>query len=133
MSVLKPEVGMTSGVYRDEITRDRIAAFCQAIGIEDSQVAPPTFLTLFRRGEFDLFQKLGIELSRVLHAGQEYQYENEIQAGDCVRFETVISNLLEKDRPSARMQFITLETEVYVERSSENYRVGKAKTTVVVR
>ena len=133
MSALKSQVGMRSGPYRDEVTPNRILAFCQALGIPEGHTAPPTFLTLFRRGEFDLFQKLGIDLARILHAEQEYRYENSIQAGDGIRFETTIANVLEKQGSSYHMQFIIFETEVHAERNSQTLRVGKTKTTVVVR
>jgi hypothetical protein len=90
-------------------------------------------LTVFRKGEFDLFQSLGVELARVLHAEQEYQYENTIEAGDHVSFETSLTQVLEKGGSSARMQFLTFETEVDAERKSKMVRIGKSKTTIVVR
>jgi hypothetical protein len=133
MSALKALIGKSSGSFRDEVSLNRISTFCRAIGVKESSIAPPTFLTVFRKGEFTLFQALGIDLSHILHAEQDYQYENQIMAGDCVCFETVISNILEKHRASSPMQFITLETIVHVERFSETQRVGKAKTTIVVR
>ena len=94
MLSLKSEIGKTLGPYRDEVTQERIHSFCRAIGAKESLTAPPTFLTVFRKGEFDLFRLLGIELAHVLHAEQGYQYENFIQAGDIVQFETSVINVL---------------------------------------
>ena len=79
---LKDHVGVTSEMYSEKISAERIQAFGQAIGLgRESTATPPTFLTLFRHGEFDLLKKIGVDLARVLHAEQEYDYENEIQAG----------------------------------------------------
>lgn len=133
MSALKSKIGSSSGVYRDEITLGRISAFCKAIGRAESHGAPPIFLTVLRRGEFDLFQKLGFDLANVLHAGQEYHYETPILPGNVVCFETVLSNVLEKKKDSTLMQFMTFETEFTAERKTEKVSIGKGKTTVVVR
>jgi hypothetical protein len=134
MLSLKTFIGTRSDSYREEVTSDRIQAFCKAIGIEDRSVAPPTFLTVFRKGEFELFQILGIELSKVLHAEQEYQYEHPIRGGDFVHFQTVVSQILEKNGSTTRMQFFTFETEILVEKGSDTQqRAGKSKTTIVIR
>jgi len=133
MSGLKSQIGKTSSAFCEEVTPQRISAFCKAIGAKESTQAPPTFLTVLRRGEFELFQSLGIELSRVLHTDQEYEYENPILAGDSVRFVSTVANILEKSRSQASFQFVTLETEYYVLRGSQSFRAGKGKTTVLVR
>ncbi len=133
MSDPKSQIGARSGLFRDEATAHRISAFCRAIGSQSEAVAPPTYLTVLREGEFSLFQKLGYELSQVLHAGQEYQYESPIFAGDRVSYETVVSNILEKKKETAFTRFLTFETEYFAERGNDHIRVGKSKTTIVVR
>lgn len=133
MSSLKPHLGKQSKTFRDEITASRISAFCQSIGIPESPVAPPTFMTVFRRGEFELFQELGIELARILHAEQEYQYENPIRAGETLVFQTVMKQVLEKHTSTHLMQFATFETSFQTDSDSGQRPVGKAKTTIVIR
>lgn len=133
MSALKSKIGTSSGIYKDEITLGRISSFCKAIGRDEGPKAPPIFLTVLRRGEYSIFQKLGLDLAKVLHAGQEYQYDTPILAGDVVSFETILSNVLEKKSESTLMQFMTFETEYTAERTTQNVRIGKAKTTIVVR
>ena len=133
MVSLKSYIGQSSGEIREEIDLNRIQSFCKAVSIEETSIAPPTFLTLFRKGEFDLFQKLGLNLANILHAEQEYTYENPIQAGDSVTFDTAVTQVLEKQGSSSSMQFITFETNFYTERQSKNCFVGKSKTTIVVR
>lgn len=135
MKSLKSQVGVSAGPYREEITLERVQAFCKAIGVEVSSVAPPTFFTLFRKGEFDLFQKMGLELSKVLHAEQEYQYLHDIHAGDTVSFETTVNHVLEKQSSTASLHFVTFETRFQVKRASEKeeFLAGTGKTTIVVR
>lgn len=133
MSSLKSKIGKRVGPYRDTITQDRMSAFCQAIGVPIASSAPPTFLTVFRRGEFDLFEELGIALPKVLHAEQEYQYDAPLLAGDRIRFETTVTQALEKNGSSGHMQFITFETRFHSERQSSDVYIGQSKTTVVIR
>jgi hypothetical protein len=133
MLSLKTEVGKVAGPFREAVSRERIELFCQAAGACHEGVAPPTFFTVFRKGEFDLLQSLGLSLAQVLHADQEYEYEAPVLAGDFVHFQTTLTHVLEKQRADSFMQFLTFETELKAERASEIVIVGKAKSTIVVR
>jgi hypothetical protein len=133
MLSLKSEVGKDVGPYQEDVTADRILNFCRAIGATDSHQAPPTFLTVFRKAEFELFNQLGFDLSQVLHAEQEYEYEGVILAGDRVEFKTALTHVLEKQSTKSFMQFLTFETEIHSERNMNRLRIGKSKTTVVIR
>lgn len=137
---IKSQVGQKSGPYREVMTLARIADFGRAIGMThgtDSWVvgtAPATLMTIFRKGEFDLFQKLQIPLSKVLHAEQEYLYENSIEPEDRISYETVLSQVLEKGGAhKASIQFLVFETRVQAERDSRSVPIGTGKTTIVVR
>ncbi len=133
MLSLKSDVGKAVGPYHDEVTSEKIKEFCRAIGSSELHEAPPTFLTVFRKGEFELFQKLGFDLSQVLHAEQEYQYDTPVLAGDRIEFKTALTHVLEKDGARSFMQFLTFETEFQVERDSSLLKIGKSKTTIVIR
>jgi acyl dehydratase len=133
MLSLKSEVGKQVGPYSDEVTAERIVNFCKAIGSTAFNEGPPTFLTVFRKGEFDLFNQLGFDLSQVLHAEQEYDYENPVIAGDRVEFKTALTQVLEKQNSRSFMQFLTFETEFQAQRESVVVRIGKSKTTIVIR
>lgn len=126
---LKDRVGETASGYRESADAERIRRFCEAVGAPISEVAPPTFMTVFRKGEFDLFSKLGIPLARVLHAEQEYVYRGVIRAGDEVTYETRLTHVLEKNGASGSMHFLTFETEV----ATASGPAGLSKTTIVVR
>jgi hypothetical protein len=130
---LKEQEGRVAGPYQAQVTQKQISLFCQAIGAKEGSVAPPTFLTAFRKGEFDLFKDLGFELSQVLHAEQEYEYENPLMAGDQVSFKTTLAHVLEKQSKSSSLQFLSFETQFQSVGADKQLPIGKAKTTVVIR
>ena len=133
MLPLKSKIGTRSHHYEEEVTEKRIVDFCKAVGMSDTSKAPPTFLTVFRKGEFDLLQMLHLKLSNALHAEQEYDYEDSIRAGDRVRFETVVAQVVEKQSSTGRLQFLVLETEFEALHNGVSRRVGKAKSTIVFK
>jgi acyl-CoA thioesterase FadM len=133
MLSLKSEIGKKSGPYRDVITAERIGAFLKAIGASESSKAPPTFMTVFRRGEFDLLKSIGVDLAQILHTEQEYEYFHEICAGDQIRFESVLAHVLEKQSSSVDLQFLTFATDVVLEKASGEVLAGQSQTTVVIR
>jgi acyl dehydratase len=110
---LKDQVGITSQTYSEEITQNRLTSFCQAIGsqVRVDDAAPPTFLTLFRKGEFELLKQIGFDLSQVLHSEQEYQLENSIHTGDQIIFETRLAQVIEKRRPPLKLNFLFFENQ----------------------
>ena len=133
MLSLKSEIGKKAGPYRDQITAERIRAFAKAVGSSDHTQAPPTLMTVFRQGEFDLFGQLGVDLAQILHTEQEYEYFHPIHAGDMIRFESALIQVLEKQTSSVDLQFLTFATDVVVEKESGDLRAGLSKTTVVIR
>jgi hypothetical protein len=72
---------------------------------------------------------LGLDLLRVLHAGQEYEYLGEIKAGDSLTSRAVISDVSEKEgKRGGTMTFITSETTFTNQRGKD---VQKARTILV--
>ena len=126
----KPEKGHKSKCFTEPVTQARIDSFASAIGARSREEAPPTFMTVFRQGEFQILQECEVPLSSLLHAEQTYEYRGAIRAGDDVQYETVLSNLLEKQGSAGKMQFFTFETSVRSERAGD---LGIARTLIVVR
>jgi hypothetical protein len=122
---VKSRVGEKAGPFTEEVSRERIERFALSIGAPVSDEAPPTFLTLFRKAEFALFDQLGIPLSKVLHAEQEYTYEAPLKAGDRITFETTLAKALEK----GSVRFMTFRTDFRVGESP----VASSNTVIVVR
>src|SRR5438093_4057209 len=94
----KSIVGQEVGSGYMEVERGKVMEFARAILDENPQyfndatpLAPPTFVMAGAHwpqpeggggGMGEAFRKLGLELLRVLHAGQEFEYLGEIRAGD---------------------------------------------------
>ena len=118
MTDIKSFLHHRSNVHKFEVTEGRLRAFCQSVGAEYRESAPPTFMTVFRDGEFELFDRMGIQLKTVLHADQEYRYENLILPGDQLEFQAVMTKAFEKKSSKGSvMRFLTFETEVKVRRT----------------
>lgn len=129
MTDIKALVGQRSETLKFHVTEARLKQFCEAVGAPFRGEAPPTFMTIFRDAEFKTFADQGLELSRVLHADQEYRYLDRILAGDDLEYDTTLSKALEK----GPMLFLVYETEVRAKRGASMTPVGVSKTTVIVR
>jgi hypothetical protein len=128
----KASEGAQSRVYSEPVSRERLEKFCKAVGQTERVdalrvVAPPTFMTVFREGEFELFDLLGLKLENVLHAEQIYQYESDIRVGENIEFQTQLSHVLEKK--GGVLSFLTLETKFH----SGARSIGSSRTTIVVK
>ncbi len=129
----KSWIGEQSGTIREKAAAERIANFRRAVGASPGPSAPPTFMTTLRAGEFTIFQRLGIPLSSLLHAEQQYRLIEPIVAGDDLEFSTVLSNVLEKRGAAGALRFLTLDTEVFAIRAPGRTPVGTCRSTIVVR
>lgn len=133
---LESAVGWKSGPHREKVTAERIDLFRRAVAAKERPVAPPTFLTILRKGEFELFQRMGVDLANVLHAEQEYQYDNRILPEDELIFQSEVVQVLGKSGSTGSLRFVTFESTVEAERGrrrKERISIGKSRTTVVVR
>jgi hydroxyacyl-ACP dehydratase HTD2-like protein with hotdog domain len=133
MSV-KTFIGLKSGPEEERIDPERVKEFARVFDSKNLQEVPPTYLTLFRKLEFELFDRIGFSLSKVLHAEQDYQYEKPLKAGMQISYETTLANVLEKRGSKVSLTFLVLES-VFHEKTANGLgdRLATAKTTVVVR
>ncbi len=122
-------LGQKAGPYREKASSDRLEKFASSVGAPVEKEAAPTFVTVCRRGEFDLFQKMGVPLSRVLHGEQEYEYLAPIRAGDDLEYETTLAKAFEKRGASGGMLFLVFETHI----RAAGRGAAVSRTTVIVR
>jgi hypothetical protein len=132
-SEMKSKIGERSGYFEEAVTGTWIASFRAAIHASSGREASPTFLTTCRKGEFELLQRLGVTLSRVLHAEQEYSYASVIIPGDSIGYETTLADVFEKKGASGQMVFLTFETTVAVRRGGDTLPGGTSRTVIVIR
>lgn len=96
-----------------------------------SSIAIPTVYTIFRAGEFELIDSLGIQLKQVLHAEQQYKMEAPLYPGQELQYQTTLTGVLEKKGTGAKLAFLVFETEFI--RSADSARLAVARSTMVYR
>ena len=119
----KSIIGVEMGGATMEVERGKIMEFAKAV-LDDNPAytvpgapAPPTFTMAMAHwpapsgGQGAKLADLGLDLLRVLHAGQEFEYLGEIKAGDTLTTRSRISDVSEKEgKRGGTMTFITSET-----------------------
>lgn len=127
---LSPDVeGSTYPPVRFRVDEVRVRAFADAVGHQGPGV-PPTIVTVpeIEAGLDHVVSdpRLGIDLSRVLHAEQEYRWSRPVLAGETL----TASATIESVRDRGGMRFLILRTEV-VDEAGEPVAAGRS--TLIVR
>jgi len=130
-----------------EIEKGKIREFARAIGDKnpayynedaakesglEGLAVPPTFPTVFAMagGLLDKVAELGVDFTKLLHGGQEYEYIQKIKPGDQLKGKTVITNVFEKSGKAGTMDLIVFET-TYTNKDGQKVLIDKS--TLVVR
>jgi len=111
-----------------EVEKGRIAFFAKVIGLTDpiytdeaaakaegyrGIVAPPTFIfgALGDSGEtMKLIETLQIDLGKVLHGEQRFDYHAPVCAGDALHFQSRVSDIY--DKKGGALEFVVNDTRV---------------------
>lgn len=108
---------------------ERVAKFAEVIGHEGDDV-PPTFATVpeLAAGLLNVLadDELGLDLSRVLHVEQQYEWRRPLTVGETLAGETTITDI----RTKGAMSFVTLRTDL---RDEALRTVVLATSTLLVR
>lgn len=113
MGIDRRHVGYSLPKFTLTIAPDRLAAFGEAIGevAAEPAIAPPTFLKVIE-GEGGssrrILDELGVDLRRVLHAEQQFEYFSPLRVGDVVTVERKVAEIYEKK--GGEMEFIVIES-----------------------
>ncbi|HOX16063.1 MAG TPA: MaoC family dehydratase N-terminal domain-containing protein [Smithellaceae bacterium] len=154
----KSKLGMEFAPYTFEVEKGKIAEFAMAIYQKESKdqisplytdreaakkagykdiIAPPTFQTSFplwaSGGLMPIIQALNINLMRLLHGEEEYEYLGAIHPGDSMTGRSKVVDMYEKekkDKPGKFMEFTVIETEI---RNQRGELVIKSRSTIVER
>jgi N-terminal half of MaoC dehydratase len=122
-------VGKTYPTVRVEIDEERARRFAHAVDHRGPGV-PPTILTVpeIRAGLRNVVSdpEVGVDLARVLHGEQTYEWSRPVVAGETLVAEASIENI----RGRGAMQFLTLRTDIRDERGD---RVAIARSTLLIR
>jgi hypothetical protein len=154
----KSKLGMEFPPYTFEVEKGKIAEFAMAIYQKENKdqisplytdreaakkagykdiIAPPTFQTSFplwaSGGLMPIIQALNINLIRLLHGEEEYDYLGAIHPGDIMTGKSKVVDMYEKekkDKPGKFMEFTVIETEI---RNQLGELVIKSRSTLVER
>lgn len=114
---------------RVTIDEERVRIFARAVD-HRSAGAPPTILTIpeievgLRNVVSD--PELGVDLDRVLHGEQAYEWSRPVAAGETLVAEASIESI----RGRGGLQFLTLRTDL---RDAQGDRVALARSTLLIR
>ncbi len=116
-------IGETNPIYTDETAaRDAGYAFLPA---------PPTFaMVLDMEGpeNMPVLELLNIDIAKILHGSQEFEYFAPICAGDCIAITSRITDMF--DKKGGALEFVVSEN-TYINQHGQ--LVAKATSTLVVR
>jgi acyl dehydratase len=138
------KIGKRYPPFEYEIGREKIREYANAVG-EDNPVhhdreaareagfrdvvAPPMFAVVYSAGAVGpavLDPELGIDLTRMLHGSQEFEWHEPACAGDTITTEAEVKDLYEKDGK----KFYVFES---VSRNQDGQEVVRAIWTNLVR
>jgi acyl dehydratase len=108
---------------------ERVRRFGVAVGAPEGLGVPPTFATV---AEFDAFgslvddPELGLDLARVVHGGQEYEWRRPLELSEDLEATARIASIRERGGNG----FLTLETKV---RDAAGEVVVVARMTLIER
>jgi hypothetical protein len=154
----RSKVGMEFPAYTMTVEESKIAEFAVAVGLKEEKeginpiyydeasakkagyqgiTVPPTFMTsfLFWTGEglLGIVKALGIDLNRLLHSEEEYEYYGNIYAGDTITRKMKVVEMYERGKRDRLGRFVDvtiLETEIINQRGE---LVAKVRSTMMER
>lgn len=153
----KSKLGMEFPVYTMVVEKTKIAEFAAAVALKDSKdeidsiyydeeaakkaghkgiPVPPTFMTSFffwANGLMVVVKALGVDLGKLLHSEEEYEYFGYIYVGDVVTCKMKVVEMYERgkrDRIGRFVDVTVLETEVI---NQHGELVVKVRSTMIER
>ncbi|HSD48397.1 MAG TPA: MaoC family dehydratase N-terminal domain-containing protein [Actinomycetota bacterium] len=121
--------GKAYPTLRFEVREEHVRRFARAVG-EGEDSVPPTFVTApeFAAGLTQVIgdADLGLDLSRVLHGEQEYEWRRPVRPGDVLD----VTSTIESIRAKGGREFLTLRTEM---RDAEDDLVVVARSSLLVQ
>lgn len=116
-------IGENNPVYLDE-------SAAQAAGYRALPV-PPTFLfcALTDTGTVEgVFDKLGVDIGRILHGEQQFTYHAPVYVGDVLRVRSRITDLY--DKKGGALEFIVLDSSF---NRQDGAKIAESRAVIVVR
>ncbi|OGP90245.1 MAG: hypothetical protein A2031_05290 [Deltaproteobacteria bacterium RBG_19FT_COMBO_43_11] len=153
----KSKIGFEFPAYTMVVEKAKIAEFAAAVALKDSKneidpiyydeeaakqagykgiPVPPTFMTSFffwADGLMRIMKALDVDLSKLLHSEEEYEYFGDIYPGDVITSKMKVVEMYERgkrDRIGRFVNVTVLETEIINQRGE---LVVKVRSTMIER
>jgi hypothetical protein len=130
MAIDRQFIGFRLPPFTVTVDGANLRQFAAAIGVDDGG-PPPTYLKVIEgdgNSSRKILAALGVELSRVLHAEQEFEYHAEFRGGDALTVERVVSDIYE--RKGGQLEFIVVDSVI---RHAGGVLVGRTQQVILVR
>lgn len=90
------------------LTQGEVDAFRMATHTQSLSTIPLTLATKYRKAEFRWLSEMGVDMRRLLHTDQEYEYREPLKVGDSLKVITTRTDVRER----RGLLFVTLETDL---------------------
>lgn len=135
MTIDRCHIGFSLPPFKVSVDAERLRLFAKAIGEENphfaEEIAPPTFLKAIE-GENNssrvILEALQIDLKRVLHAEQQFDFIEPVRAGDCITVDRRVMDIY--DKRDGALEFVVIESVLSNEARAV---VGRSRQVVMVR
>ena len=128
-------IGLALPAFQVIVDAERVRLFAAAIGETNPQystdIVPPTFLKAIdgeNNSSRRILELLEVDLSRVLHVEQQFDYLAPVRAGDCITVNRRVMDI--HDKRDGALEFIVIES---VLSNASGLVLGRARQLVMVR
>ena len=108
-------IGWSLPAFQVTVDAERVRLFAEAIGATDLQscgdMVPPTFLKAIdgeNNSSRRILEALQVNLSRVLHVEQQFEFLEPVRVGDCITVKRRVSDIY--DKRDGALEFIVIES-----------------------
>jgi hypothetical protein len=135
VAVDRRHIGFQLPPFAVVVTADQLRRFGEAIGIGgatvDCSVAPPTYIKVIEgegNSSLAIISALRIDLRRILHVEQEFEYGVPIRVGDRLIVERTVTDIYAKK--GGALEFVVIDSTLH---NSDGVSVGRSRQTILVR
>jgi hypothetical protein len=135
MPVNRSHIGFALPRFTVTVDAERLRLFEVAIGASpaggESGIAPPTYMKVVEgegNSSREIVRALGVDLRRVMHVEQEFEFGEPIRADDQLSVERHVADIY--GRKNGAMEFIVVESVI---RRADGEFVGRSRQVILVR
>lgn len=122
--------GRTYPAVSTVIEPERVAEFARSIGADPGDGVPPTFAAVYALGATAPYlfgdPEAGVDLAKLLHADQEFEWERHPQIGETVTSQGHVAS----DISRRGMRFLTFEAQTT---GADGSKICQSRTLFVIR